>query len=268
MAELELQINQVMSGLESLAESLGVVADRMNRLEDTHSSYSDLHDLHDAQDDDYSYTNDEVWQQDNDSRSSIYRNDEETRLEFLQQQAAKDYDCKLETSQYQGARPRLGNDSVKGRKISVDKGINFDAFTDIESCPTEIEALTQKWNLALDDPSFNLVDDGGTLEKFLKDVSESFDNFTSFGKYGKTQLRVNTRIHPSHESLNLSQNNSGVTESIAHQKGIHTDNVDGSVPRGISSRLCRTQTQGRGKGHVEALDISYLESDHENESNY
>lgn len=266
MAELELQINQVMSGLESLAESLGVVADRMNRLEDTHSSYSDLHN---SQDDNYSYTNDEVWQQeDSDSRSSIYRNDEETRWEFVQQQAAKDYDSKMETNHYQGARPRLKNDSVKGRKISVDRSINFDAFTDIESCPTEIEALTQKWNLALDDPSFELVDDGGTLEKFLKDVSESFDNFTSFGKYGKTQLRVNTRIHPSHESLNLSQNNSGVTGSIAHQKGIHADNVDGSVPRGISSRLCRTQTQGRGKGHVEALDISYLESDHENESNY
>lgn len=41
MAELELQINQVMSGLESLAESLGVVVDRMNRLEDTESCYSD-----------------------------------------------------------------------------------------------------------------------------------------------------------------------------------------------------------------------------------
>lgn len=41
MAELELQINQVMSGLESLAESLGVVVDRMNRLEDMESSYSD-----------------------------------------------------------------------------------------------------------------------------------------------------------------------------------------------------------------------------------
>lgn len=47
MAELELQINQVMSGLESLAESLGVAADRMNRVEDTHSSYSDLHDAQD-----------------------------------------------------------------------------------------------------------------------------------------------------------------------------------------------------------------------------
>lgn len=41
MAELELQINQVMSGLESLAESLGIVVDRMNRLEDTQSCYSD-----------------------------------------------------------------------------------------------------------------------------------------------------------------------------------------------------------------------------------
>ena len=47
MAELEIQINQVMSGLESLAESLGVVADRMNRLEDTHSNYSDFHDAQD-----------------------------------------------------------------------------------------------------------------------------------------------------------------------------------------------------------------------------
>ena len=50
MAELELQINQVMSGLETMAESLGVVVDRMNRLEDTQSSYSDLHD-----DDDVSF---------------------------------------------------------------------------------------------------------------------------------------------------------------------------------------------------------------------
>lgn len=41
MAELELQINQVMSGLESLAESLGVMVDRMNKLEDTQSCYSD-----------------------------------------------------------------------------------------------------------------------------------------------------------------------------------------------------------------------------------
>lgn len=41
MAELELQINQVMSGLESLGESLGVVVDCMNRLEDTQSCYSD-----------------------------------------------------------------------------------------------------------------------------------------------------------------------------------------------------------------------------------
>ena len=155
---------------------------------------------------------------------------------------------------------------MKGRKISVDKGINLDAFTDIESCPTEIEALTHKSNLALGDPSLELVDDGGTLEKFLKDVSESFDNFTSFGKYGKTQLRVNTKIHPSHESLNLSHNNSGVTESMAPQKGIQADNADGSVARGISSRLCRTQTQGRGKGHVDALDISCLESDPENDS--
>lgn len=47
MAELELQINQVMSGLESLAESLGLVVDRMNRLEDTQSSYSDLHNTED-----------------------------------------------------------------------------------------------------------------------------------------------------------------------------------------------------------------------------
>lgn len=220
----------------------------------------------------YSYSNDEVWQEeDSESRSSIFRTEEETKWEFLQhqqQQSVRDYDCKLETNHFQGAIPRLRNEAVKGRKISVDKGINLDAFTDIESCQTEIEALTHKWNLALGDPSFELIDDGGTLEKFLKDVSESFDNFTSFGKYGKTQLRVNTRIHPSHESLNLSHNNSGVTESIAHQKGIHTDNADGSVPRGISSRLCRTQTQGRGKGHVEALDISCLESDHEDEGNY
>lgn len=41
MAELEMQINQVMSGLESLAESLGVVVDRMDRLEDAQSCYSD-----------------------------------------------------------------------------------------------------------------------------------------------------------------------------------------------------------------------------------
>lgn len=44
MAELELQINQVMNGLESLAESLGVVVDRMNRLEDSQSCYSDTND--------------------------------------------------------------------------------------------------------------------------------------------------------------------------------------------------------------------------------
>lgn len=176
-------------------------------------------------------------------------------------------DIKLERNYIEGARPRFVNEAVNECKMSVSKGINLDAFTDIESCQTEIDALTKKWNLALGDPGFELLDDGGTLEKFLKDVSESFDNFASFGKYGKTQLRVNTRIHPSHESLNLSQNNSGVTENATHQRGIHSEGADGTVPRGISSRLCKTQTQGRGKGQVDALDISFSESDHEDESN-
>lgn len=271
MAELELQINQVMSGLESLAESLGVVVDRMNRLEDTQSCYSDTIDSeeHLWRDNDGLCSNDETWQEeDSESRTSTFLNERETTWDSMQQQLdVGESDFRFETNCTQGARPRFVNEAVNERKMSVNKEINLDAFTDIESCQTGIEALTQKWNSALGDPSFELLDDGGTLEKFLKDVSESFDNFTSFGKYGKTQLRVNTRIHPSHESLNLSQNNSGVTENVTHQKGIHSDSADGSVPRGISSRLCKTQTQGRGKGQVDALDISILESDHEDESN-
>lgn len=215
------------------------------------------------------YSNVETYQEDDsESRKSTFSTGKDTTWDSVQHQQILDVgelDGKLEETCSQGARPRLVNEAVNERKMSVNRDINLDAFTDIESCQTEIEALTQKWNLALGDPSFELLDDGGTLEKFLKDVSESFDNFTSFGKYGKTQLRVNTRIHPSHESLNLSQNNS-VTENVTHQKGIHSDSADGSVPRGISSRLCKTQTQGRGKGQVDALDISVLESDHEDES--
>ncbi|KAG0719663.1 Polycystin-2 [Chionoecetes opilio] len=269
MAELELQIQQVMSGLESLADALGLIMDRVNKLDDFHSSYSDLQD---SEDDNYSYSNDEAWQlEDSESRSSVYNNDEETKWEVLQhqqEQGTRDADCRHETNHSKGARPRPRTEITRGRKVSVDKGINLDAFTDIESCQTEIETLTHKWNSTLGNHSFDLMDDGGTLEKFLKDVSESFDdNFTSFGKYGKTQLRVSTKIHPSHESLNLSHHNSGVTEGTARQKGIHMDSADGSVPRGISSRLCRTQTQGRGKGHVEALDVTCLESDHDDESN-
>lgn len=219
---------------------------------------------------DCSYSNDESWQQeDSESQNSTSFNERDNRWNSQQDQqqfGAEDFDYKLETN-LQGARPRFVNEAVNERKLSINKEINLDAFTDIESCQTEIEALTQKWNLALGDPSFELLDDGGTLEKFLKDVSESFDNFTSFGKYGKTQLRMNTRIHPSHESLNLSQNNNGGTENPSNQKGIHSDSAEFSVPRGISSRLCKTQTQGRGKGQVDALDISFLESDHEDESN-
>lgn len=215
---------------------------------------------------DCSYSNDESWQQDNESQNSTFLDERHTKCNSLQHQqqfGVGDFDCRLEANCMQGARPRFVNEAVNECKLSVNKDINLDAFTDIESCQTEIEALTQKWNLALGDPPFELLDDGGTLEKFLKDVSESFDNFTSFGKYGKTQLRVNTRVHPSHESLNFSQNN---TENVSHQKGVHSDSADFSVPRGISSRLCKTKTQGRGKGQVDALDISFLESDHEDES--
>lgn len=182
------------------------------------------------------------------------------------------------------------------QNIPMETSFNMEAFTDIASCQTEIEALTRNWNLnmAMFDQSMKLGarDDGGRLAKFLKDVSTaSEESVTSFGKYGKTvgKLKINSKLHPSYESLATVQNHNGdasettclrpVKSSVikAHGSGLQPQ-IDASPygqidcpiqgPAGISSRLCRTQTQGRGKGHVDFLDIVSLELDSEDDSEF
>lgn len=182
----------------------------------------------------------------------------------------------------------LGNKSRWQRKTSSDTGegesnrlfgenfLNLDAFTDIESCQTEIEALTRL--MLPTSADLRAKDDGGRLEKFLEDVSAASDeNVTSFGKYGKTQLKVNPKVMPSHESLIVTHGygmgnypggmmEQSVLHSLRHQHVANGEQVPGAATKGVSARLCRTQTLGRGKGHVDFLDIANLDLDSEDES--
>lgn len=188
---------------------------------------------------------------------------------------------------------------------------NLDAFTDIASCQTEIEALTRSWNLSAvpGDPAARgwAQDDGGQLAKFLKDVSVSAasdESLQAFGKYGKTvgKLKVVPRLQPSHESLAAtlrSHSTSGASDasrirsvsSFVDSGGLQQEQAGGR-PRShtsaaaaaaaaqqegqahgssvamLGSKLRRTQTQGRGKGHVDVLDIESLILDSEEGSEY
>lgn len=185
---------------------------------------------------------------------------------------------------------------------------NLDAFTDIASCQTEIEAITRSWNLSAlpGDPAARTwaQDDGGQLAKFLKDVSVSAasdESLQAFGKYGKTvgKLKAVPRLQPSHESLaaalrshstsaasdasrirsvsSFADNGGGQQEQAGGRPRSHTSaaaaaqqegQAHGSSVAMLGSRLRRTQTQGRGKGHVDVLDIESLILDSEEGSEY
>lgn len=191
----------------------------------------------------------------------------------------------------------------------LETSFNLDAFTDIASCQTEIEAITRSWNLSLlpTDPAAKswAQDDGGQLAKFLKDVSVSAasdESLQAFGKYGKTvgKLKFMPKLHPSHESLAAAfrnQSTSGASDSsrlrsvssfaengqqeqlggrprshtsagAAAANGQQDGQAHGSSVAMLGSKLRRTQTQGRGKGHVDVLDIESLILDSEEGSEY
>ncbi|KAG7157719.1 Polycystic kidney disease 1 like 1-like, partial [Homarus americanus] len=305
MTELDLQITQVMTRLDTMAETLGLVIDRVDDLieEDqlavlrTCDGVEVLKMTKDSSDN-------EAWQLEDEVTNSTFKMELEAMLKPLQscgQDPMKEAGSKtLISSQVTSLEAR--NDSHKHQYETIfdtpmETSFNLDAFTDIASCQTEIEAFTRNWNLnsaCYGQLKFGTKDDGGTMAKFLKDVSAASDeSVTSYGKYGKTvsKLKVSPKLHPSHESLATNQylynNNSSTSEtaglcpaqsrvttrqctlglqSAAQGTQLVQHETPMQSPLGISSRLCRTQTQGRGKGHVDVLDIVSLESDSEDES--
>nr|XP_053655234.1 uncharacterized protein LOC128704203 [Cherax quadricarinatus] len=294
MTELDLQITQVMAGLENVGETLGLVVNRIDELMeedepgvDTWDDYGILKDMH---------TDDAVWQPEQ-NKSCTQKTEPEAILKLLHNRVGADSRKQSLMSQVLSLEGRLEN--MKGEEgdtntTPIKPLFNLDAFTDIASCQTEIEALTRNWNMtAFEQTEYRTQDDGGRLAKFLKDVSAASDeNVTSFGKYGKTvgKLKVNPKLQPSDESLRTvhnrynpsstletrrighmqslvtSQHRMLATESQHHGTHAFQTDTPAQGPIGISSRLCRTQTQGRGKGHVDVLDIVSLESDSESDS--
>ncbi|KAK8729693.1 hypothetical protein OTU49_008269 [Cherax quadricarinatus] len=242
------------------------------------------------------HTDDAVWQPEQ-NKSCTQKTEPEAILKLLHNRVGADSRKQSLMSQVLSLEGRLEN--MKGEEgdtntTPIKPLFNLDAFTDIASCQTEIEALTRNWNMtAFEQTEYRTQDDGGRLAKFLKDVSAASDeNVTSFGKYGKTvgKLKVNPKLQPSDESLRTvhnrynpsstletrrighmqslvtSQHRMLATESQHHGTHAFQTDTPAQGPIGISSRLCRTQTQGRGKGHVDVLDIVSLESDSESDS--
>ncbi|KAK4293210.1 hypothetical protein Pmani_034078 [Petrolisthes manimaculis] len=270
MAELEIQISQVMGRLDGLVETLGSVVERMDNIEDDNMSLFNPEERSTP-----------LWPSKDQNENSAWEENEETKSissTELSKPLHQNHEMKNNIHIIGNTKPicqrKTASEIGEGEtnRNFAENYLNLDAFTDIESCQTEIEALTRL--MLPTSTELRAKDDGGRLEKFLKDVSAASDeNVTSFGKYGKTQLKVNPKVMPSHESLAVTygHNNSGVMEqavfhSLRHQQVSEGEQVLSTATKGVSARLCRTQTLGRGKGHVDFLDIANLDLDSEDES--
>ncbi|XP_063588724.1 LOW QUALITY PROTEIN: uncharacterized protein LOC134765858 [Penaeus indicus] len=327
MAELELQINQILGGLDNLAESLGIVTERAAQLdeaddEDDDEEFRDSHDGDDDGDDDEDEEEEQPlcergrdWLAEGFLQGKVKSSTPKTELDVILQPLQKRVQELLgqaESGEREAAFPGAADDRLAEAEGAQDSpfetSFNLDAFTDVASCQTEIEAIARSWNLSAlaGGPAARgwAQDDGGQLAKFLKDVSVSAasdESLQAFGKYGKTvgKLKATPRLQPSHESLAAalrSHSTSGASdasrirsvssfvdsggppqEQAAGRPRSHTSAAAAAAQEGpahgssvamLGSRLRRTQTQGRGKGHVDVLDIESLILDSEEGSEY
>lgn len=325
MAELELQINQILGGLDNLAESLGIVTERVAELdedEDDEDDEEESRDSHGDGDDDADEEEQPFpdrgrdWLAEGFLQGKVKSSTPKTELDVILQPLQKKVQQLLDQAESGEREPFAGAGAADDRLAEAESAqdspfetsFNLDAFTDIASCQTEIEAITRSWNLSAlpGDPAARTwaQDDGGQLAKFLKDVSVSAasdESLQAFGKYGKTvgKLKAVPRLQPSHESLaaalrshstsaasdasrirsvsSFADNGGGQQEQAGGRPRSHTSaaaaaqqegQAHGSSVAMLGSRLRRTQTQGRGKGHVDVLDIESLILDSEEGSEY
>lgn len=295
MAEIDMQINQVQKKLDNLATSLGIIMEQVSGLEESSNHESSIYseDRESLETADISDECDINWELDNFKsgkvKASTFKTELEAMLEPLQGRVQQLLECgELKSSRYDETNADLTLRVDKGQASDIEKVLdvtfNMDAFTEIASCQTEIEALSRKWNLSSLGTALKvkLEDNGEQLEKFLKDVSAASDEqkpVTSFGKYGKTSGKIHSKFpkpSPTYESSNVVQSTSNMPDKLyninnVQQQSIpawHNSHPETYIPNSsaaLSSNLRRTKTHGRGKGHVDVLDIQSFKTDSDEE---
>ncbi|KAK7083642.1 hypothetical protein SK128_009648 [Halocaridina rubra] len=288
MAEIEMQINQVQTRLNGLADALGIVIDRVSEVEEYIHGESSSDETENSRTD----VSDESvisWKLEDfragKVKTSTFKSELETMLAQLQNKVPQPMESDDSRSGAEDTssnlRSLLKQRETSGIEKVIDGTFNLDAFTDIASCQTEIEALSRKCNLATLESTIHIQseDHGQQLEKFLNDVSAASDEHkpvTSFGKYGKTSAKLNpkfsSKLLPTYDISNVLQsteilpdrvNNNSLGHQVPSVLAWH-NRPDTQIPSSnamASSNLRRTKTHGRGKGHVDVLDIESFKTD-------
>ncbi|CAL4064898.1 unnamed protein product, partial [Meganyctiphanes norvegica] len=285
ISELEQQLNQVMAKLPPLAQSLGIIQDTVEEELQDEVAYDDKPFL-----DTLSSWHPEEEFVPGRVKSSTFKTELERMLEPLQSRVREvmQEEIKQVTEKQ--------NDSAQSttQLKTTTTSFNLEAFEDMVSCHTELDATTQSlfgesFSASLDQATASTLfkQDGSQLAKFLRDVTAASEEslaLPSYGKYGRTFNKINTNSKlllnnesivkdsslPSTMERNMWQNHSHPHESLLNPQNDNGNYLsvqfNTSSTHTLGSRLRRTQTQGRGKGHVNVLDIEALELDSDNET--